>query len=161
MPSPPTCCTAHHVRTQFPEIRQACERLAGAGAAASEGAAAATPCTHALSMLLDLLSEESGSATPQASALCRRVPAPPCPAPPPPFSTADALRDRVTVTENPWRPQAAAGARPDPRALLAVAARAAGRARRLSSRGRLGRFSALLRYKWRLFGPLTRRVRVD
>jgi len=59
--------------TQFPEIRQACERLAGAGAAASEGAAAATPCTHALSMLLDLLSEESGSATPQASALCRQL----------------------------------------------------------------------------------------
>ena len=72
---------AVHTTPQFPEIRQACERLAGA--AASEGAVAAAPCTHALSMLLDLLSEESGGATPQASALCRREAAPPRPAPPP------------------------------------------------------------------------------
>ena len=79
-PSPPTPAPSTP-RPQFPEIRQACERLAGA--AASEGAVAAAPCTHALSMLLDLLSEESGGATPQASALCRREVAPPCPAPPP------------------------------------------------------------------------------
>ena len=66
---------------QFPEIRQACERLGttagSAGAAGAEGGAAADgasgACTQALGMLVDILNEEGAASAPQATALCRQL----------------------------------------------------------------------------------------
>ncbi len=67
---------------QFPEIRQACERLAAASESGGGEEPAAGACTHALSMLLDILSEEGASTTSRATALCRRALGPQCRPPP-------------------------------------------------------------------------------